>query len=293
MLIIKLINFIKTVFVIKRGIKLKMDKVTEISKEQKNDDKILIANVLDKIKIVQKRNIYECTSFLNMREQELIRKILQTRNYTNYEFFGGAEGTERKILFIYSEKIMQYEAEKERIKNAEINCLNIDLPKEEYGKYTHKTYLGAIMKLGVKREMIGDIIVTNQGAQIIIKKDIEKFLMTNISLLTRFKKATIEISELNTLKFIEPKKEIKRIVIPSMRLDAIVSEIARCSRNDASRLLEEERVFVNFQEEISGSKKIKEGDIITIRGKGRFKINKILNETKSKKLAVEIETYIN
>ena len=50
---------------------------------------------------------------------------------------------------------------------------------------------------------------------------------------------------------------------------------------------------MNFKEEIAGSKKIKVQDIITIRGKGRFKINKILNETKNKKLAIEIETYKN
>lgn len=40
-----------------------MDKITELSKEQKNEDKMLIANVLDKIKIVQKRNGFENTHF--------------------------------------------------------------------------------------------------------------------------------------------------------------------------------------------------------------------------------------
>ena len=147
-----------------------MDKITELSKEQKNEDKMLIANVLDKIKIVQKRNAnvldkikivqkrngFENTHFLNMQEQALIENVLKTRNYENYEFFGGVDETERKMLFVYSEKIMQYESEKNKIHKTKIKCLNISLPKEEYGKYTHKTYLGAIIKLGVKREMIGD-----------------------------------------------------------------------------------------------------------------------------------------
>lgn len=268
-----------------------MDKVNELSKEQKNEDKVLIANVLDKIKNSQKRNSFENTNFLNMREQALIKNILLMRKFENYEFFGGVEQAERKILFIYSEKVMQYEAEKLKIKNEKIKCLNIDLPKEEYGKYTHKTYLGAIMKLGIKREMIGDIIYTNQGAQIIFENDIEKFLLSNIPLLTRFKKAKIEISDINTIKFIKPQTETRRIVVPSMRLDAIISEIARCSRNTANDLLKQEKIFLNFKEEIIGSKKVKEGDIISIRGKGRFKVNKILNETRNQKLALEIETF--
>ena len=268
-----------------------MDKVTEISKEQKNEDKILIANVLDKLKNTQKRNSFENTHFLNMREQVLIKNVLKLRNFENYEFFGGIEQAERKILFIYSEKVMQYQSEKSKNYSTKIKVLNIDLPKEEYGKYTHKTYLGAIMKLGVKREMIGDIYVTSGGAQIIFESDVEKFLLSNISLLTRFRKAKIGISDISTINYIEPEKEIRRIVVPSMRLDAIVSEIAKCSRNDASKLLEHERIFVNFKEEITGSKKIQTGDILTIRGKGRFRVNKILNETKNKKLAIEIETY--
>ena len=270
-----------------------MDKITELNKEQKNKDKILIANVLDKIKMVKKRNGFENTHFLNMQEQTLIKNILQTRNYNNYTFFGGVDQAERKMLFIYSEKIMQYESEKNKIYSTKIKCLKINLPKEEYGKHTHKTYLGAIMKLGVKREMIGDIIVTNDGAQIIFENDIEKFLISNISLLTRFRKAKIESINLNQIQFVKPQTEIRRIVVPSMRLDAIISKIANCSRDEANVLLEQERIFVNFKEEISGSKKIKERDIITIRGKGRFTINKILNETKKQKLAIEIETYKN
>lgn len=74
-----------------------------------------------------------------------------------------------------------------------------------------------------------------------------------------------------------------------MRLDCIVGELAKCSRTEANKYLEAEKVFVNFKEEIRASKNILEGDYITIRGKGRFKITKILGTTKSGRLSVEIE----
>jgi hypothetical protein len=43
---------------------------------------------------------------------------------------------------------------------------------------------------------------------------------------------------------------------------------------------------VNFKEEVRTSIKVEENTYITIRGKGRFKINKIKDKTKSKKIIV-------
>ena len=55
-------------------------------------------------------------------------------------------------------------------------------------------------------------------------------------------------------------------------------------------LINQERVFVDFKEELVGSKQIKEGSYITIRGKGgRFKINKILGTSKSGRINIEVE----
>ena len=126
-----------------------------------------------------------------------------------------------------------------------MRIIRIVLPKEEWGKYEHKSYLGALMKLGLKREKVGDIIVRSDGADIIISKDIEEFLLQSLNGLIRFQKAEITSEDISDLKYVLPEKKIFKINVPSMRLDAIVGELARCSRNDASRLLEEERVFID------------------------------------------------
>ena len=77
-----------------------------------------------------------------------------------------------------------------------------------------------------------------------------------------------------------------------MRLDCIVGELARCSRNDANKYLEEERVFVNFKEEMRASKIVNEGDYITIRGKGRFTVKGIDGTTRSGRTVLKIEKYV-
>ena len=76
-----------------------------------------------------------------------------------------------------------------------------------------------------------------------------------------------------------------------MRLDAIVGELAKVSRNDANKYIEQERVFVNFKLELRNSRTIEENTIITIRGKGRFTVSKILGETRSKRINLEVEKW--
>ena len=145
------------------------------------------------------------------------------------------------------------------------------------------------MKLGIERKKIGDILVRPDGADIIVSCDLLNFLKQNLAELTRFSKSEIEDLSIKEINYIAPEKKILTINVPSMRLDAIVGELARCSRQDAIRFLEEQRVFVDFKEEIRPTRQIKEGNIITIRGKGRFNITKILGTTRSGRFRIEVE----
>lgn len=263
-----------------------MDKVNELSKEQKSEEKILIAKAMDKYKFVEARNRFQNTDFLNLAEQMTLDKIIEMRRIDNYIYWGGYEDAERKMLVFLPD---DFEVDLKNVYDQCMCILRIDLPKEQYGEYEHKTYLGALMKLGLKREKIGDIIVRHDGADIIITREIEKFLKMNISDLTRFHKANIEIVPIDELKYVEPKKEIVKINVSSMRLDCLVAELARCSRNKAMEYIEQERVFVNFKEEIVGARQVQEGSYITIRGKGRFNILKIVGNTRKGRISVEIE----
>ena len=78
----------------------------------------------------------------------------------------------------------------------------------------------------------------------------------------------------------------------SLRLDAIVAELARCSRNVANEIIENQRVFINYENESRSSKLLSEGDVIVIRGKGKFIVKLINGETRKGKLSVTIEHYI-
>ncbi len=270
-----------------------MDKLNELTKAQKSEDKLLEAKVQDKIKFVQNRNRFESTDFLDLAQKNTAQEILDKSGIKAYHFFGGFSQAERTMLILYPEEFMSYDlgTALDKYYNQTISVIRITLPKEEWGTYEHRNYLGALIKLGIKREKIGDIIVRYDGADIIISSDIEKFLLTNLKDLTRFQSAKIEKIELSEISVIESEPQIIKINVPSMRLDCIVGELARCSRSNASILINTERVFVDFKEEIRGTRQIKENEMITIRGKGRFKILRMLGNTRSGRINLEVQKW--
>ena len=110
--------------------------------------------------------------------------------------------------------------------------------------------------------------------------------------LTRFENSKISITEISNLKKKEIKIENIEIIVPSLRLDNIVSDLARTSRSKASQIIAQERVFINGKNETKVSKQVKLGDIITIRGKGRFIIKDFKGTTRSGRTVVLIEKYV-
>lgn len=254
------------------------------------DDKILLAQILDKVEMVEKKNKIEYTDFLDLAQIELVQKFINKTKIENYMSYGGFEQAERKIFVFYPEKFNSIVVEK-NLSNI-VQIIRIELPEDLKGKYAHRDYLGAVIKLGIERKKVGDIIVDNNGADIIVDKDIVKFLLENLGSLTRFSKSTISVQNIEDLRPVEIKKEEIEIIVSSMRLDNVISELARCSRNKALDIINQERVLVNFEGETKKTKQIKPGDIITIRGKGRFFVKEISGQTRSGRSVVKVDKFV-
>jgi RNA-binding protein YlmH len=267
-----------------------MDKKQLLNEYKKQDDKILLAQILDKIEFSKQREKLEYTDFLDMYQIALVKNFLRKIEFTNYIFFGGFENSERNILIIYPEKYNQNMIEKNY--NKILKVIRINLNEEEKGKYSHRNYLGGIVKLGIKREKVGDILVSDDGADIIVKEETSETLKTELSTLTRFENAELKIIEYQELREQEIKLEEINIIVPSLRLDNFVSDLAKTSRSKAVQIIDSERVFINGQNELKASKQVKLGDVITIRGKGRFVVKEFSGSTRSGRTVVKIEKYV-
>ena len=215
-----------------------MDKQQVLKDYKKQEDKICLSQVLDKIEFSKTREKIEYTDFLDMYQVSLVENFLRKINFKTYQLYGGYEEAERKVLLVYPEK---YD-EKMIAKNYDkiLKIVRVILPEEEKGKYSHRNYLGGIVKLGLKREKVEQV----------------------------------------------------KIIVPSLRLDNFVSDLARTSRSKAVQIIEQERVFVNGQNEKKASKQVKINDIITIRGKGRFVIKGFDGTTRSGRTVVVVEKYV-
>ncbi len=267
-----------------------MDKQQLLKDYKKQEDKICLSQVLDKIEFSKTREKIEYTDFLDMYQVSLVENFLRKINIKTYQLYGGYEEAERKVLFVYPEKYDDKMLEKNYDKILKI--VRVTLPEEEKGQYSHRNYLGGIVKLGLKREKVGDIIVQEQGADIITLEEFSGILKQELPSLTRFENSKINVEEIQNLQKREVKVEQVKIIVPSLRLDNFVSDLARTSRSKAVQIMEQERVFVNGQNEKKASKQVKLGDIITIRGKGRFVIKEFDGTTRSGRTVVVVEKYV-
>ena len=254
-----------------------MDKQELLKQFPKQEEKLLVSKILDKLKFMHTKNQVQVTEFLDAYQQNTVSKVLKASNETNYILSGGYEEAQRKMLFIYPEKIEEIfskENENNPVIMQNIKVISITLPQELQGKYNHSEYLGGIMKLGIKREIIGDIIVNEAGADIIVQNEMAEYLKTHLQDLTRSKKEEIVI------------------LIPQMRLDVVVSEILHLSRSKANEIIAQERVFINYELKTKNATTLKENDILTIRGKGKFEIGQILSTTSKGKIRLSVRKYV-
>lgn len=252
------------------------------------DNKFLVSRLTDKIKLCEKTGQIQVIDFLDPLEQKSLQKVLNQIQYKNYQFYGAVANSQRKMLIIYPEKMKAQFLNEEFDYNMIMSVVRVITLNENY---EHKVYLGGLIKLGIKREKIGDIIVYENGADIIISNDILNFIISNLTELNRFNKSKIEVVKIENVHKIEQKYEEITLNISSFRLDNFVAELAKTSRNKANEILEQQRVFVNYENQEKPTKIIKIGDLITIRGKGKFIIEELKGNSRSGRYIVKVKKF--
>lgn len=258
--------------------------------EQNIEEKLLIAKLQDKIKHCKNRNKIVNTEFLNLHQKQLIQNKLNELKIKNYIFHGGFEEAENKVLILYPEKLNEEIVV--NLINEIISVIKITLPNEQIGKYEHRDYLSSLMRLGLGRERIGDIIVYENEAYIIVLKENAEYVKNSLKEFTRFKKSQIQIIYVREIRAKKPELVPIEIHVSSNRLDSIVSEIARTSRAKAEEIVKNERVSINCKYELKSSKQVKIGDIIIVRGSGKYIVDSIKENIRTKRLIITLSKYV-
>ncbi|MGL4606862.1 MAG: YlmH/Sll1252 family protein [Eubacteriaceae bacterium] len=218
--------------------------------------------------------------FYDERQQTKIEDTIK-RYGVPYAFFGGVSESMRKMLCVFPDYVPKEELEWPILGIAFEKTFDID----------HRNVLGELMHMGITRESIGDIDIGEDRVQIITKKHLKDFFMINLN---KIKGRNIKISfkEINELIVIEKKFKRLSVVIASERIDGIINKIWGFSRQDSILYIKQGRLRINGREVFKNDFKIKPGDIISVRGKGKAKIISMDSRTKKGNLRLEVDKYI-
>lgn len=200
-----------------------------------------------------------------------------------YTLYGGYPEAKRRILAVFPDYYEDYITEEVPIK-----CLTFTFRKED--RLTHRDFLGTFMGLRLKREVIGDIIVDEGIAQVFVTEIAAKLIMSVVSKIGR---TGVKITDDQPYKLeVKQKFQIISGTVASMRLDCVVSLAAGISRENAARLIRSEKVDINHFKALSVSQELRTGDVLSIRGSGRFVISEINGQTKKGRIHINLCKFI-
>jgi len=246
------------------------------------EERILKNRFLELANICYERNISICSDFLNLNEQTIFHTMVSELPPIKYSLQGGYEPSERKNVCFFPYFDLEGCSNISIIKISPIN-------KKFAEELTHRDYLGAIMNLGIERSKIGDILVNFPNCFVMAVNSLAEYICKEINTVKRNSVAASIVTD--KIEALAQKYEIIKGSVASLRIDNILALILKTSRTKVIPLITSERVFVNGSIVTSVSKSIVDGDIISVRGHGKFQFITTLSTTRKDRAFVSIKKY--
>lgn len=254
---------------------------------QNDEERFLMRHIEDLARTAYARGIARYSAFLSDREQALAEAALNRAGAgEGCCFYGGWSGAERKVLCIEPEGCAPQRP---------LACVRLECRVQAGAALpAHKDYLGSIMGLEIRREALGDIILPEaapgtayvfalEPAAALICGELRSAGRTELSTCLR------PMEELPA--FALPEREARTATVPSLRLDAVLAAMLRCSRGQAAELIAAGRVEINHLPASSAHAAVYEGDMFTVRGKGRFCLSAVNGKSKKDRFIIEYCQY--
>lgn len=234
-------------------------------------ERFLISNIVDKYEIYKKTGKSTCSNFLNPFQLKLIIAYLNHHNiefsiYEPYDFL------EKKIIYFGNDE--------EFITFYQITCNK---------EITHSQVLGTLFSIGFDENTIGDILIENGKCYYTNLTRLNRFLEENLISISH---QLVKLAKVKTLELTANHLELLVVLVSSMRLDNVVSKLALCSRKEVVKMHNDEMILLNYKEAKNTSTILKENDILSIRGVGKFRVGNEQGCTKKKNIILNIYKYI-
>ena len=223
------------------------------------------------------------TDFLDMAQRSYIlagRRSLPALPV----FYGGYPGAERVIAGFGVPEEAGYEA------FFPIAIVHISPLNERFSdKLSHRDFLGAVLNLGIDRRLTGDILTDGTEGWIFVREHIAAFIEESLTQIKHTRVKAVKTDHIPDGIIREPLAE--NIIVPSLRLDVLISRVFNLPRKETEKLLASEKVFINGIVRTKSSYILKEGDLVSVRGCGRFRYAEDAGNTKKGNIKAVIEKY--
>lgn len=225
------------------------------------------------------------TDFLDPRQAQIVTMLVNRNPDVTLRLEGGYPEAERcRAIIAPDYRILDDES-------IGIAVLEAHAPGHGQLELDHGDFLGALLGLGIKRDRIGDIHVHDSYAHIIVTDEIADYLNIHLRQVHRLSVLT-ELLPIEQLRVQLPKLEEMSLSVASMRLDGIASDVYRVSRSKIVDPIKAGRCRVNWKTEEDPSEPLKQGDVVSFKGLGRFKVLEVEGETKKGRLRIRIGKYV-
>lgn len=238
-----------------------------LNKINDKTDRLLLSTTLDKYRQFSKNNKSISTSFLNEYEYKFLCNSLNFLKIP-YNSYKVNEYCDKHIIYFgeYLDFVHVYK----------INDI-----------FTHSEILGTLFSIGYTYDKIGDIIIDNDCCYL---TNLTKYdhLLDEVKMIS---KKLVKLIKIDNFTVLKDKYLIKKIIVPSLRLDVIVSKLCNLSRGKASDVINSKKILVNYKENYSVSYILKPDDILSIKGYGKYRIGNSELKTKKDNILLTIYEY--
>ena len=243
-----------------------------------NEVEQLKKRILELARRAEARGVPVETEFLTPAEQLELTRLRPGP----FAFDGGFEAAERRCAVLLPWDGCEWESR--------VVCLEIAPTGEKFaGELSHRDYLGSLMALGLRRETMGDIVVQGKRAYLFCLESVAGYISQQLEQVRRTH-VRVGVCDPGCVQPPEAPRE-SSVTVSSARLDALVAAVYRLSRGEAQRLFERELVLVNSLPPRSPGLAAKEGDVISVRGHGRFVFLAAAGETRKGRTRALVRVY--
>ena len=234
------------------------------------------------------------TAFLSPREQRVLSQLPGAAGRELILWGGYAAAERRRMLFLppYLQDVDE-QTRMEWLADTLDECmLALCVRGSGFRELSHRDYLGAILNLGIERDAIGDLCITSPHSAILLcDRTMAAFLQETLE---RVANDAVCVEQISLSPEFDGGREFRPITdtVASPRADSVVAALANLSRERAQALLREGLVEIDYEPAQKPDKPVEAGSVVVIRGKGKFIIRSLSEQTKKGRLRLRADQYL-